>query len=414
MTDTGNQQRDFAMEVVRQLRDAGYEALWAGGCVRDLLLNRVPDDYDVATNAHPEEVRTVFGKRRTLAIGASFGVIVVLPVKKSAGQVEVATFRSDGQYVDGRRPESVIFSSAEEDAQRRDFTINGMFYDPIAEKVIDFVGGETDLAGGFLRAIGDPTARMTEDKLRMLRAVRFTSTLGFKLEPQTADAIRSMAGQLNVVSAERISQELKKMLTGPDPALAIRLTDDVDLLRSILPELQSERALNQTVDMLRSLDAPSFGLAAAVLFHSLEQESVAIVCRRLRLSNHETDAICWLVQHIDALENAASLPLSQLKRLLTCRDSRDLLALVRARQLAASNSASDVDFCETFLRETATEIINPQPLITGNDLIQMGLQPGQQFKQIIDAVRDEQLNERISTQNQALAFAREIIDQTSD
>ena len=140
MTDTGNQQRDFAMEVVRQLRDAGYEALWAGGCVRDLLLNRVPDDYDVATNAHPEEVRTVFGKRRTLAIGASFGVIVVLPVKKAAGQVEVATFRSDGQYVDGRRPESVIFSSAEEDAQRRDFTINGMFYDPIAEKVIDFVG----------------------------------------------------------------------------------------------------------------------------------------------------------------------------------------------------------------------------------------------------------------------------------
>ena len=405
-----NDQRAFALDVVRRLREAGYEALWAGGCVRDLLLDRVPGDYDVATNAHPHEVRTVFGKSRTLAIGASFGVIVVLPPTKSAGQVEVATFRSDGQYVDGRRPESVIFSSAEEDAQRRDFTINGMFYDPIDENVIDYVGGETDLSSGLLRAIGDPTARMTEDKLRMLRAVRFTSTLGFKLEPQTADAIRSMAAELNVVSAERITQELKKMLIGPDPALSIRLADDVDLLRSFLPELETESALNQTVDMLRTLDEPSFCLAAAVLFHSLEQSTVATVCRRLRFSNHEADAICWLVEHMDSLENAASHPLSRLKRLLVCPEIHDLFLLVRARQLATGESVSDVEFCEKFLHETPADIINPQPLLTGNDLIQMGLQPGVRFKQIIDAVRDEQLDQRISTHEQAFECARRMID----
>ena len=260
-TDILSEQRDFAVHVVSRLRDAGYEALWAGGCVRDLLLNRIPGDYDIATSAHPETVRQVFGKRRTLAIGASFGVIVVLPEKKSAGQIEVATFRSDGQYIDGRRPDSVIFSSAEEDAQRRDFTVNGMFYDPIDERVIDYVGGEQDLSKRVVRAIGDPVARMTEDKLRMLRAVRFTSTLGFELETETANAIRGMADQLPAVSAERIAQELRKMLTGPDPARAIQLADDVELLKAFLPELLPGEPLDRTLDMLRTLNDPSFGLA---------------------------------------------------------------------------------------------------------------------------------------------------------
>ena len=173
-------------------RTRGFAQLWAGGCVRDFLMGRVPQDYDVATNARPETVRELFGRRRTLAVGASFGVIVVVGSKES-GNVEVATFRTEGPYVDGRRPEHVVFSTVQEDAQRRDFTINGMFYDPIAEKVYDYVGGEQDLAAGIVRAIGNPADRLSEDKLRLLRAVRFAATLEFELDPATADSIRAQA-----------------------------------------------------------------------------------------------------------------------------------------------------------------------------------------------------------------------------
>ena len=212
MTPPGESSREFATDVVRQLRAAGYVALWAGGCVRDLLLGRGAEDYDVATSATPEQVRTLFGKRRTLAVGESFGVIIVLPPSKTAEPVEVATFRTEGVYLDGRRPTEVAFSTPEEDAQRRDFTINGMFYDPIEQRVLDYVGGEADLHRKVLRAIGDPHARMTEDKLRMLRAVRFAATLEFELDPTTRAAVQLMAPEMRVVSAERIAQELHKVL----------------------------------------------------------------------------------------------------------------------------------------------------------------------------------------------------------
>ncbi len=238
---TSSPQREFAIEIVRKLRAAGYEALMAGGCVRDLLLGREPQDYDVATTARPEQVRTLFGHRRTLAVGASFGVIVVLPPRgNDAGQVEVATFRTEGPYLDGRRPESVAFCTPEEDAQRRDFTINGMFYDPIETRVLDFVEGEADLAARVIRAIGDPHDRMREDKLRMLRAVRFTATLDFELDEVTAAAVREMADQITVVSAERIAQELRRMLVDAHRRRAVELCDDVGLLAVILPELAVE------------------------------------------------------------------------------------------------------------------------------------------------------------------------------
>ncbi|MGH7200793.1 MAG: CCA tRNA nucleotidyltransferase, partial [Planctomycetaceae bacterium] len=204
-----NPQHEFALEVVRRLREAGHQALWAGGCVRDLLLGREPQDYDVATDAVPETVRDLFGRRRTLAVGASFGVIIV---RGPQSEVEVATFRTDLGYSDGRRPDAVAFSTPQEDAQRRDFTINGMFYDPIAERIIDYVGGEEDLKRRIIRAIGRPEDRMAEDKLRMLRAVRFAARFDFAIDPATLTAIQQQARELVIVSAERIAAEMRHIL----------------------------------------------------------------------------------------------------------------------------------------------------------------------------------------------------------
>src|SRR5262245_8226634 len=220
--------REFAIDVVRRLRQSGYEALWAGGCVRDELLGVDPADYDVATSARPEEVERTFA--RSVGVGKSFGVIEVIGPRRHDGsfpKVQVATFRSDGAYVDGRRPESVVFSTAEEDAQRRDFTINGMFFDPLEDRVIDYVGGQADLRAGVLRAIGDPRARFREDKLRLLRAVRMAARFDFPIEPGTAAAVLEMAPEITVVSAERIAEELRKILVHRNRAWAVRQLDEL-------------------------------------------------------------------------------------------------------------------------------------------------------------------------------------------
>ena len=206
--------RQFALDVVAKLRAAGHQALWAGGCVRDQLMGKTPKDYDVATDAQPERIREVFGQRRTLAIGAAFGVITVLG-PKDAGQIEVATFRRDLGYSDGRRPDAVAFTSAEEDAKRRDLTINGIFFDPVAEQYLDFVGGQEDLKNHVIRAIGNPHERFAEDKLRMLRAVRFAAMFDFSLDAATKAAVQAMAGEINVVSAERIAAEMRLMFVHP-------------------------------------------------------------------------------------------------------------------------------------------------------------------------------------------------------
>jgi poly(A) polymerase len=417
-------QRDFAEQVVRQLTDAGYTALWAGGCVRDLLIGRQPKDYDVATSARPEQVRDVFGKRKTLSVGESFGVIVVLG-PKSAGQVEVATFRTDGNYLDGRRPETVVFSSPEEDAQRRDFTINGMFYDPLKKQVMDYVGGEHDLAKGVLRAIGDPHARMEEDKLRMLRAVRFTSTFEFALDEATADAVRSMSDQISVVSAERIAQELRRMLVDQHRYRAIELCHDLGLLLRILPELQpvvsDVERWQRLVSELRLLVEPDFTLAFALLLDAIveaDDESAASGAglagktgRRLKLSNHEIDDASWLLKHRRSLDDASSLPLSQLKRILAQKLAPDLLALIRARSLANDQQPDDALFCEEYLRTTPREILDPTPLISGDDLIKAGFRPGPQFKEILDRVRDAQLELSMSTPAEAMELAARLANE---
>ena len=230
------QQRHFALDVVRQLRTAGFEAYWAGGCVRDELLGRKPKDYDVATNATPPEIRALFGHQRTLPLGVVFGVITVLG-PRLAGMIEVATFRQDAEYSDGRHPDRVTFSSAREDAARRDFTINGMFFEPVGGKVIDFVGGQADLQNRLIRAIGSPRLRFGEDKLRMLRAVRFTAALGFSLDAETAATVREMAGQITVVSPERIAMEMRRVLTESGRVHGIRLLVELGLAAAVLPEI---------------------------------------------------------------------------------------------------------------------------------------------------------------------------------
>jgi poly(A) polymerase len=414
-------QREFAVDVVQRLQTAGHRALWNGGCVRDFLMGRSPKDYDVATDARPEAVRQLFGHRRTLAVGASFGVIIVLGPKE-AGNVEVATFRTEGPYLDGRRPEHVDFATPEEDAQRRDFTINGMFYDPISERVLDYVGGEKDLAAGVVRAIGRPSDRMTEDKLRMLRAVRFAATLDFQLDPATAEAVRTMAPEIHVVSAERIAQELKKMLVDPHRRRAMELAHETNVLLEILPELQPVLesvdgvAWETTLRRLRLLQDPIFELAAAALLAGIPNASVRkraprkeagvvrTVCKRLRLSNEETDTIEWLLIHLPDVLASPTKSLAQLKRILSRPEARDLLALARVDRLAADSDLSAVMHCEEFLRRTPPEQLDPPPLVTGDDLIRMGLPPGKRIREILDTIREAQLNDELTTRDEAMGL----------
>ncbi len=416
--------RAFAVEVVRTLVEAGYKALWAGGCVRDLRLGRLPSDYDVATSATPDEVRKVFGRRRTRAVGESFGVVLVVG-PRAAGQIEVATFRTEGPYADGRRPDSVSFATAEEDAQRRDFTINGMFYDPLAERVLDYVGGEQDLHAGIVRAIGDPFARMEEDKLRLLRAVRFTATLDFQLDPATADAVQRMALQLRVVSWERIAAELQRMLQHRHRRRAVQLMQQLGLLAQIVPELNAkihttpDADREQTLDTLHRLETTRFEPAMAVLLRGLLRDAtrddqpcdaseVATVCRRLKLSNDQRAAIVWLVEHEGALEGAETFPLARLKRLLSHPLASDLLTIARAETTVRGGASGAIRFVEDFLQRVPESERNPPPLVTGDDLVRGGIRPGPQFKLWLETVRDAQLNGEVTTRDEALDLLRNL------
>lgn len=406
-----------ALDIVRKLRDAGYQALWAGGCVRDLLLGKKPQDYDVATNALPDEVRNLFGKRQTLAVGASFGVIIVRGPQSDC-DVEVATFRSEGPYLDGRRPEHVTFTTAEEDAHRRDFTINGMFYDPITESVYDYVGGQSDLNQQIIRAIGNPLKRMQEDKLRLLRAIRFASTLQFRLDQVTFEAIQTMANEICVVSPERISGELRKMLLHPNRSYAIELVQSSELLKSIIPELaplwedsEKQPLWEQTLLRLKGLTLINFELSFATLLLDLPHEDsphqldiIHDICKRLRFSNHETSLIYWLIQHRNSLESASSFKLSRLKRLLAHKNCPYLIELVKADLTSQKQPLDDLEFCCQYRDHTPTEVLNPPPLITGNDLIEFGIKSGPEFKELLNKIQDAQLDEIIHTKEEAFAL----------
>lgn len=412
------QQRIFALEVVRRIRDAGFEALWAGGCVRDDLLGRTPDDYDVATSARPEQIIELFGKRRTVAVGASFGVVMVLGARKAEGQVEVATFRADGEYLDGRRPSAVTFCSAEEDARRRDFTINGMFYDPIAEEVIDYVDGRRDLQQQIVRAIGNAEQRFREDKLRMLRAVRFAATYSFKLDSATADAVREMSAQINQVSAERIAQELRRMLANPYRAQAWRSFAALGLRSAVFPDCFREEETEFQCRVLQNLQQPTFEPSLAAVFLSLYtaresrgRRALAVVeqqCRRLKLANAETDCVCWLVAAADQCDVPQNLPLHVLKPLLADPRSPLLIDLVAAREQAAGGRTDAAAFLRSYLEATPAQTLAPPPFVSGGDVHALGIRPGPAFAKLLSQLRREQLDERITSRDEALQRLAEL------
>ena len=413
----------FAVDILVTLRKEGFEALWAGGCVRDLLLGKVPKDYDVASTATPEDVIRIFGSRRTVAVGASFGVVMVLGAVKSAGQVEVATFRSDGEYLDGRRPSTVRFCRPEEDARRRDFTINGMFFDPIKETVIDYVGGREDLTAGIVRAIGDPLARFTEDKLRMLRAVRFTAAYGFALDAATSNAVITLRRELIQVSVERIAQELRRMLSHASRSRAFRLLQQTCLLPEILPEICHELSDHAWDDSsclaaLENLTSTQFEPAFALIVRSLHRRdkdrkplaAIESICRRLKFSNEETECICWLVGSLPILADIHNQPLHIRKPLLATLHFELLLRMSEAIAAAELRPATEVTFCREYISSLKGDELSPPSLVDGQDLIALNVPQGPAFRTLLTTIRNEQLDEILTTRSEALERLRELVN----
>ena len=419
------QARQFALEVVSRLRAAGYQAFWAGGCVRDELLGRIPVDYDVATSAKPDEVRGVFGRRRTLAIGAAFGVITVLGPRENAdgglreaGQIEVATFRTDAAYTDGRHPAGVTFSSPEEDAQRRDFTINGLFLDPVTGEVHDYVGGREDLKAGVVRAIGVPAMRFGEDHLRMLRAVRFAAGFAFALDGETRAAIEKMTHLVTTVSPERIAAELRAMVSRPGRRRALELLDETGLAREVLREVAPAdgdaaacKEWQQAARIIDALDEPDLSTALAAVFERAGGALLRQAAARLRLSNREGKLACWLVDAVAALGNAvgaeelARRKWSEVQPWLAHDDAFLLADLLRARADCGRGSAAAAAWVTAQLARPRDEL-DPPPLLTGGDLLAAGVPAGRTMGEMLTQLRALQLDGKIATREAALEWVK--------
>jgi poly(A) polymerase len=428
-----------ARAIVQILREHGFTAYFAGGCVRDKLLGVEPKDFDVATSALTSDVLRIFPQ--TVPVGVQFGVVLVI---QAGIHVEVATFRSDGTYVDGRHPTSVRFSNAREDALRRDFTINGMFYDPLTEQVIDYVNGQQDLTAGIIRAIGDPYARFTEDRLRMLRGIRLAARLGFTIVPETFAAIQELAPTIVDIAWERIGDEIIKILTEGGAQRAFQLLAESRLLPVILPEIEAMRGVEQSPDfhpegdvfvhtllLLDKLERPTETLALGALLHDVAKpvcraqgenritfyghceqgaEMAVTICQRLKRSRETWDRVGYLVKNHLRLISAPEMRASTLKRFLREDGIEELLELARIDALSSSGDLRPYEFCRQQLVTLGPEQMAPPRLLTGRDLIDLGLQPGPRFKELLQAVEDAQLEGRISTRDDALAWVRHQYD----
>jgi poly(A) polymerase len=463
LRDSG--QIEAAMDVVAKLRAAGYEAYFAGGCVRDLLLGREPGDYDVATSATPDVVLGMF--ERTFAVGAHFGVVLVASGDEEGYiTTEVATFRSDGAYSDGRHPDAVRYTtSAEEDVRRRDFTINGLLMDTerlfpqglkhgslaaidvwaearTLQSVIDFVGGLADLEAGVVRAIGNPAERFEEDRLRMLRGVRFAARFRFELEPGTAAAVRALAPRISAVSRERVRDELTKMLTEGHARRAFELLDETGLLAEVLPEIVRMKGVEQpakyhpegdvwvhTLGLLAQLEENcSPALAWGALLHDVGKPPTfrrapdrirfdghvevgvamaAEILNRFRFSNEETRQVLALVDNHMRFADTEHMKASTLKRFFRLEKFDEHLALHRMDCLAGSGNLDHWEFTRERWLAMPEETKRPTPLITGRELIAAGYAPGPQFKEMLRAVEDAQLEGTIATAEDAMALLRE-------
>jgi len=425
--------REKAVVVVRRLRDAGHESYFAVGSVRDMLLGKEPDDFDIATSARPEEIQKLFP--RTLEVGAQFGVILVL---HEGDSFEVATFRHDGPYLDGRRPSEVRYGGIDEDIRRRDFTVNGMMYDPIADRLIDNVGGRKDLAARVIRAIGEPRARFQEDRLRMIRAARFAASLDFDIEPQTLAAIRAEAAHITLVSAERIGEEITRILTEGGARRGFEILDETGLLPHILPEVAAMHGVEQTPDYhpegdvfkhtmlaIERLDDPSESLAYGTLLHDvgkpltaarseqritfyghteLGAEMAIAILKRLKRSRSVWERVAYLVKNHLRHTQAPNMRVSTLKRFLAEDGIEELLELTRLDALASNGDLQYYNFCRAKLAELKHEEIHPPALLTGKDLIAAGFKPGPLFHEILDRVKEAQLEGELKSRQEALAW----------
>lgn len=440
--------RALAIHVCRTLRAAAYQAYLVGGCVRDLLLKREPADYDVSTDATPDQVQKIFPD--SLAVGAQFGVIIVT---RDSERVEVATFRSDVGYSDGRHPDKVIFSrTPQEDVLRRDFTINALLMDPDTNAVLDYVGGQKDLGAGIIRSIGDPRQRFEEDKLRMIRAIRFAARFRYAIEDVTFGAIQKLAAEICQVSAERIRDELTKLLTEGAARRGFELLDESGLLTQVLPEITQTKGVEQppqfhpegdvwkhTLLMLEQLKAGgSQTLAWGVLLHDVGKpptftppsgpgdrirfnEHVEVgtkmaedICRRLRFSNEDADQIAALVANHLRFKDVPQMKTSTLKRFVRLERFDEHLELHRLDCLSSHRNLENYEFVRRFLAETPPEQVRPPRLLTGEDLKAMGFSPSPRFKEILDSLEEAQLNGKISTHDDAVRFVQSSFTPTSN
>ncbi|HXP15679.1 MAG TPA: CCA tRNA nucleotidyltransferase [Terriglobales bacterium] len=478
--------KDFAISIIRTLRDRGHRAYLVGGCVRDLLLGRAPADFDVATDATPDEVMRIFPQ--TYTVGAQFGVVLVpVPAGKQgetkassassassvvnspdlnrrghnehvedsqtsakSDYVEVATFRSDIGYSDGRHPDEVRFTKdPRQDAARRDFTINGMMFDPLANQVLDYVGGQEDLAAGIIRTIGDPERRFAEDKLRVLRAVRFAARFGYSFEPQTLAAIQKLAPQIHQVSCERVRDELTKMLTEGKARQAFLLLDQTGLLREVLPEIAAMKGVEQprefhpegdvfvhTLLLLEKLPQPCpSALAWGALLHDVGKpptfrvapdrirfdghvdvgvKMAEAICRRLRFSNHDTEQILALIDNHMRFAFAPRMNESTFKKFVRMPRFEEHLELHRLDCQGSHGDLRTYNFVREKIAAIPPETIRPAPLIGGDELIAAGYEPGPRFKEILSRVEDAQLEGRLQSRESAMEYVRREFPRTAD
>jgi putative nucleotidyltransferase with HDIG domain len=425
--------RDKAIAIIKRLREAGYESYLAGGCVRDFLLNQTPQDYDITTNAKPEEIQRLFP--HTIPVGAQFGVVLVVFDDQP---FEIATFRFDGPYLDGRRPSHVRYGSLQEDILRRDFTINGMVYDPLDQRIIDLVEGQRDLQKRTVRAIGNPRERFEEDRLRMIRAVRFAAALNFTIEEQTFDAIRQLAPSVRQISWERIGDEITRILTGADPRRGFELLDATGLLKVILPEVEALKGVEQSPDYhpegdvfthtllaLSQLNSPTETLAYGCLLHDIGKplcaqndgkritfyghtekgaEMAEEILKRLKRGRAVWERVAYLVGNHLRHVQAPKMRLSTLKRFLREEGIDELLELTRIDALAASGDLRYYQFCKERLAEFQKEEIHPAPLLRGRDLIAMGFTPGPIFTEILKQIEEAQLGGELASREEAVEW----------
>ena len=394
--------KQAAIEIIRRLQEHGYEALLAGGCVRDMLLGRPAKDYDVATSAQPAEVMRLF--RRTVSVGAKFGVVIVLTRGR---QVEVATFRSEAGYADGRHPTEVRFTTAAQDASRRDFTINGMFYDPLNERVIDYVQGQADLEKRIIRTIGDPDERFGEDYLRMLRAVRFSTQLGFAIDPATYAAIGRNAANIVRISGERIALELEGILVAPGRAAGATMLIETGLAQAIFPGFAGAEARHGVAVLEHLRQKVDFPLALAAFFAGFAVDFALGKCEVLKLSRNQTKHVEFLLAQRGRLLRH-DMPLAQLKKLLAGPYCWDLYELERALQKAAAarKGLAELGQLRRRIRDLGDVEVKPKPLLNGHDLMHLGAVPGPALGQLAEELYVAQLEGEVQTREQAEQWSR--------